>query len=276
MVRRRKRTYREVLPGYDVPSPSTNERLRKKRRLDAPPSIDDSSAKTRGYDMTVVIQRKDLAILTARETEIPTGVACPGGYAVVTRNYESANYGYSGKTFLVQEAYAVAQVEKMGITEALAAAVHEVEQRAPFSSFHTLEQQQQFARVGMGGFDRAVVRVFVDSQDCLTQIAAGIHAEPTGNFDQDFTRPIDIRIVELSKRLAARGCVVELHWIPRSSTDEHVLADGLSRGARVGTSNGHHIMVAESSSETTYLDEEVRKATELFLAKQALLMALEV
>ncbi|KAK4207486.1 hypothetical protein QBC37DRAFT_380019 [Rhypophila decipiens] len=268
--------------GPDVPSPISHEpfpthdmtvftqiedyAIRTARQVIAEPSVDHVGRQRLDYFVDGSLQMRD------DKTEIPTGVARPGGYAVVTSKYNS--YGCSGKAFQVEEAYSVVQLEKMAITEALAAAVREVEKRVPSSSLHTLEQQQQFARVGMGEFDRAVVRVFVSSENCLEQITPGIQAESITKFERDVTRPIDIRMVELSKRLAARGCTVELHWTPRSSTDEQALAEDLSRGAWVGRCYGHDIKVSKKSSETKGLDEEVRKAVELFSAKKAALLIL--
>ncbi|KAK4207485.1 hypothetical protein QBC37DRAFT_406152 [Rhypophila decipiens] len=144
-----------------------------------------------------------------RQMTFKTGTARPGGYSVVCGLTGEDTWGFAGKAYEVKEAYSVTQCEKMGIAEALAMAVQKVEKKAKY--------------------DNSIVRVFVDATNSLTQIRNGVQGDYTGCLDRDHTRPIDLVINDLSKRLWARGCVVELHWVPRNDTPQHKMADFLSK-----------------------------------------------
>lgn len=177
------------------------------------------------------------------------GEARPGGYGVVSQVKIDGCYGFIGEAFVVKKGYAIMQMEKMGVAEALAAAIHHVE-------------------LSDGKFDGCLVRVFVDSQPILMDIDQGLPASwYTGGWARDITRPIDEEIVDLSERLRIRGCTVELHWVPRGEVAEHKLADSLSRKAHTpGT-----IMLAERHRETRDLDDKVARAVERFLITDELM-----
>ncbi|KAM7189939.1 hypothetical protein V8F33_009741 [Rhypophila sp. PSN 637] len=195
-----------------------------------------------------------------------TGTARPGGYSVVCGLTGEDTWGFAGKAYEVDEAYSITQCEKMGIAESLAMAVRKVKKKAR-SVFSESSSDNKMVPVGKAKYDNSIFRVFVDATNSLTQIRDGVRGDWTGCLDRDHTRPIDLVIIDLSERLRARGCVVELHWVPRNDTPQHKMADFLSKKGWNAMFGGEPFRLAERSEETRDLDAKVTKAVDSWFSK---------
>ncbi|KAM7197917.1 hypothetical protein V8F20_006365 [Naviculisporaceae sp. PSN 640] len=188
---------------------------------------------------------------------IPLGYVRRGGYAVTSQVECDTGYSQICEGFLMERAFCIPQTEKMGATEALAAALEKV-------------------RGGDGKYDGSLVRVFIDSQTSLHQWNQGISPiEYTGEFERDVTRPIDEAAVELWAGLREHGCDVVLYWVPRNSTPEHKIADILSYAVWNGKYFGKPVKRAERREATAGLDAKVEEAVRKYRANERLVHGLQ-
>lgn len=75
---------------------------------------------------------------------------------------------------------------------------------------------------------RSRALIFCDAESTIHRLRFGIDGKESAKFHSAHTRPVVKAIVWMSHQLRARGCPVQLHWIPRKTTHPACLADELA------------------------------------------------